>query len=150
VDVSELADETIEALRPAAARRNVQLALETEGRVRAVGGPEALGRVIRNLVDNAIRHSPAGGRVVVRVEGNGTALVRVIDDGPGFPDGFLERAFESFARGDEARTRHTGGAGLGLAIAQGFVRAHGGTIWADRGPGGRVSFRVPGPPAAAD
>jgi len=145
VDVAELADESIEALRPVASRRDVRLTLETQGHVRALGGPEALGRVIRNLVDNAIRHSPPGGEVIVRVEGNGAALVRVIDEGPGFPADFLERAFQSFSRSDEARTRDAGGAGLGLAIAEGFVRAHGGSIWADPGPGGRVAFRVPVP-----
>jgi signal transduction histidine kinase len=145
VDLSELADEAIEAIRPVADRRRVTVHLEAEGRVRALGGPEALSRVIRNLIDNAIRHSPADGEVVVRVEGDGMALVRVTDDGPGFEPGFVEQAFESFARGDHARTRSTGGAGLGLAIARGFVEAHGGAIWADPGPGGRVAFRIPMP-----
>jgi two-component system sensor histidine kinase BaeS len=145
IDLSDLADEALEGLRPTAAGRGIDLVLETSGHVRALGGPEALARVIRNLVDNAIRHSPEGGRVTVRVEGNGAALVRVLDDGPGFHPDFLDRAFESFTRDDDARTRRAGGAGLGLAIARGFVQAHGGSIWADAGPGGRVTFRVPSP-----
>jgi signal transduction histidine kinase len=145
VDLSDLVDEALEGLRPTAASRNIEVVLETSGHVRALGGPEALSRVVRNLVDNAIRHSPPGGRVTVRVEGNGAALVRVLDEGPGFHPDFLDEAFESFTRADEARSRDAGGGGLGLAIARGFVDAHGGTIWADPGPGGRVAFRVPSP-----
>jgi two-component system sensor histidine kinase BaeS len=147
-DLSDLADEVLETLRPVASRHGVELVLETAGHMPIAGGPEALSRVIRNLVDNAIRHSPESGTVVVRVEDDGTPVVRVIDDGPGFEPGFVERAFESFTRDDEARTRATGGAGLGLAIAHGFVTAHGGTIWAEPGPGGRVGFRLPGRAAA--
>jgi two-component system sensor histidine kinase BaeS len=147
-DLSDLADEVLETLRPVANRHGVELVLDTAGHMPIAGGPEALGRVIRNLVDNAIRHSPESGTVVVRVEDDGTPVVRVIDDGPGFEPGFVGRAFESFARDDEARTRATGGAGLGLAIAHGFVTAHGGTIWAEPGPGGRVGFRLPGRAAA--
>jgi signal transduction histidine kinase len=145
VDLSELADEAIEAIRPVADRSGVTVHLETEGRVRALGGAGALSRVIRNLIDNAIQHSPPNGTVAVRVEGDGGALVRVTDSGPGFDADLVDRAFESFTRGDRARTRSTGGAGLGLAIARGFVEAHGGTIWADPGPGGQVAFWIPAP-----
>ena len=145
VDLSDLADEALESLRPVAARHHVELILDTPGHVQALGGAETLSRVIRNLVENAIRHSPPQGTVMVRVEWNGSALVRVIDEGPGFRPDFLARAFDSFSRDDDARTRSSGGAGLGLAIARGFVHANGGSIWADPGPGGRVSFRVPSP-----
>ena len=99
--------------------------------------------MIRNLVDNAIRYAPASSEVVVAVSNGDGALVSVEDDGPGFPPEFVEAAFESFVRADPARTRTTGGAGLGLAIAHGVVAAHGGQIWAEAGPGGRVAFRLP-------
>jgi signal transduction histidine kinase len=143
VDLTELADETIEAMEPVARRRHVELRLETAGQVPVVGGPEALGRVMRNLVDNAIRHAPAASRVVVRVLNGDGATVEVIDNGPGFDPEVLPAAFDSFVRADPSRSRDTGGAGLGLAIAKGVIEAHGGNIWALPGPGGRVGFRLP-------
>lgn len=144
VDLAELADESIEALQPVAMQRGVSLRLDTAGSVTANGGPRELGRVIRNLVDNAIRHAPKGTDVVVRVHNGDGALVHVADQGPGFPIGMLDAAFEGFVTGDPARSRQVGGAGLGLAIARGVVTAHGGSIWAEPGPGGKVAFRLPG------
>ena len=149
VDLAELADEAVEALEPTALRHKIALRVHSDGHVGARGSPEALGRVIRNLIDNAVRYAPAGSEVVVRVGDNGEASVMVLDDGPGFQPDFLERAFEGFERADPARTRETGGAGLGLAIARGFVEAHGGRIWAESGPGGRVGFALPSAAAAA-
>jgi len=143
VDLAELADDSIEALQPVAGRKAVRLRLEADGSVTALGGPAALGRVIRNLVDNAIRYAPADTDVVVRVSNGAGALVEVEDAGPGFPPDLLDSAFEGFVTGDPARARAAGGAGLGLAIAHGVVTAHGGEIWATPGPGGRVAFRLP-------
>ncbi len=143
VDLAEVADETVEAMAPVALRRQVELRLETAGRVPVRGGPEALGRVMRNLVDNAIRHAPARSQVVVRVRNGKDATVEVIDEGPGFDPAALPAVFESFSRADLSRNRATGGAGLGLAIAKGVIEAHGGHIWAAPGPGGRVGFRLP-------
>jgi two-component system sensor histidine kinase BaeS len=143
VDLTEVADETIEVLRPVAARRGVELRLDASDRTIVTGGPEALSRVLRNLVDNAIRYAPDNSEVLVRVADGTTARVAVLDEGPGFATDFVEHAFKSFHRYDPARTRETGGAGLGLAIAEGFVSAMGGTIWAEPGPGGRVTFELP-------
>ncbi|HEX9645210.1 MAG TPA: HAMP domain-containing sensor histidine kinase [Acidimicrobiia bacterium] len=143
VDLTEVADEAIEVLRPMAAVRGISLRLDTTGRAIVSGGPEALSRVMRNLLDNAIRYAPDRSEVLVRVTNGEGATVAVTDQGPGFDPAFVERAFSSFQRSDPARARDTGGAGLGLAIAQGFVSAMGGTIWADPGPGGKVSFRLP-------
>jgi signal transduction histidine kinase len=143
VDLAEIADETIEAMEPVARRERVTLCLETAGRVPVLAGPEALGRVMRNLVDNAIRHTPTEGRVVVRVSNGDGATVEVLDDGPGFERELVATAFDSFVRADPSRSRDTGGAGLGLAIAKGVIEAHGGQIWAAPGPGGRVGFRLP-------
>jgi signal transduction histidine kinase len=143
VDLAELADETLEAMTPVATGRHVELHLEANGRVPVRGGPEALGRVMRNLVDNAIRYAPARSHVVVRVANGDAATVEVIDQGPGFDRAVLAGAFERFTRGEPSRNRDTGGAGLGLAIAKGVIEAHGGQIWAHPGPGGRVTFRLP-------
>ncbi len=143
VDVSEIADEAIEALAPAAAARRVELRLRSPGGVPVDGNATAIGRVIRNLLDNAIRHAPEGSTVEVAVDAAATPTVRVTDEGPGFPSEFSEHAFERFARADPSRTRATGGAGLGLAIARGLVEAHGGRIWIERSSGGRVAFELP-------
>lgn len=143
VDLAELADEAVEVLEPTALRRSVDLRVSAIGRVPAMGSPEALGRVIRNLVDNAVRHAPHGSEVVVEVANGDGGSVTVLDDGPGFSADFVDKAFLLFERADPARARSTGGAGLGLAIARGFVQAHGGEIWAKPGPGGRVGFKLP-------
>ena len=143
IDLAELADEALEALEPVASKRNVRLRLQTDGAVAAMGASDALGRVIRNLIDNAIRYAPDSSEVLVQVSNGSGAVLEVRDRGPGFADEMVDEAFESFVRADPARGRETGGAGLGLAIAKGLVNAHGGEIWAAPGPGGRVGFRLP-------
>jgi signal transduction histidine kinase len=143
VDLAEIADESIEALAPVARAKDIRLQLDAAGPVFVSGGPAALGRVVRNLVDNAIRHAPAGSRVLVRVSEDGGATVRVVDDGPGFAPEMVTAAFDSLVTGDPARSRAHGGAGLGLTIAKGIVAVHGGEIWAEPGPGGQVGFRIP-------
>lgn len=144
VDVTEVADESLEVFRPIAEARRVSLRLEAASRVKAPAGGDALARVLRNLLDNAVRHSPDGGEVVVKVSNGLGAEMVVADEGPGFPPDFAERAFDRFSRGDPARDRASGGAGLGLAIARGYVTALGGDIRALPGPGGRVVVRLPG------
>jgi two-component system sensor histidine kinase BaeS len=145
VDLSDLADEAVEAMAPMARRRGVEIEIMTDHHITVLGSERELGRVIRNLLDNAIRYAPASSRVQVEV-GNGLheATVRIVDEGPGFPDNV--DVFESFAKGDAARTRTHGGAGLGMAIAKGLVEAHGGSIAIEPGPGGRVAFRLPAIP----
>ncbi len=151
VDLGELADGAAEAIRPLAAQRDVEVVATTAGSPSAVvADARALDRVLRNLLDNAVRHAPAGTTVRVEVgETREEVLVTVRDDGPGFPDGFAQRAFERFARADVARERDGGGAGLGLAIAKELVEAHGGRIWIGDaagpgpGPGATVGFAIP-------
>jgi signal transduction histidine kinase len=143
VDLSECCDEALEALSPSAHQHDVHLELDAMARVQVRGNASALGRVVRNLVDNAIRHAPAGSTVRVTVGAEGRPVVAVVDGGSGFPVGFAEHAFERWSRADESRSRETGGAGLGLAIARGLVLAHGGRIWIDPPPGGRVAFELP-------
>ena len=141
-DLTDLADEAIEVLRPVALKRGVDVALSSPSRVIVATEPEAVGRVIRNLLDNAIRHAPGGSAVTVTVASDDGATVTVRDEGDGFSPDFVDSAFDSFSRSDASRTRATGGAGLGLAIAKGFVDALGGEIWAESGPGGVVAFRL--------
>lgn len=143
MDLAELADETVEVFGPIAALRSVSLHTSSTSPLEVNADPWALGRVLRNLVDNAVRHTPAGGAVRVLVGPvDGRPSVTVEDDGPGFSAEIEAVAFERFSRGDAARSRDGGGAGLGLAIARGLVEAHGGHISIESGPGGRVRVRL--------
>lgn len=144
VDVAEVVDEAIDALDPLATEHDVALILDATQPVIATASPDAVGRVVRNLIDNAIRHAPAGSTIVVNVTGGPqTVNVQVVDEGEGFDADFIPLAFQRFTRADDARTRETGGSGLGLAIAGELVTALQGRIWAEPGPGGRVSVEFP-------
>jgi signal transduction histidine kinase len=107
------------------------------------GEPDALGRVVANLLDNAVRH--ARSRVAVQVSSEpGRRLITVTDDGPGIPAADRQRVFDRFTRLDDARARDAGGSGLGLAIVLELVRRHGGTVTlSDAEPGLRVEVRLP-------
>jgi signal transduction histidine kinase len=94
---------------------------------------QRLHQVLANLVANAVRHSPRGGRVLVRATAvNGLARLEVSDDGPGIPPEEAERVFERFYRSDQARSSKDGGSGLGLSIARWIVDLHGGRIRAEQ------------------
>jgi two-component system sensor histidine kinase KdpD len=98
-------------------------------------------RVVANLVENALRYSPADEPVRVQVRETGSeVLVRVVDHGPGIPAGEAERIFEPFQRGSLTGT--TRGAGLGLAIARGFAEANGGRVWVESHAGQGATFVV--------
>jgi signal transduction histidine kinase len=108
--------------------------------------PEQVERVLFNLLTNALRHTPSDGSVAVVVRPDSAEVeVAVEDTGTGLSGEARERMFERFWRGDPARAGENGGAGLGLAIAQGLVQAQGGRIWAEARPGGgsRICFTLP-------
>jgi two-component system sensor histidine kinase BaeS len=129
IDLTELADEVVETLRPIATAAGVRLAISAQDRIGVSGDPAQLARVFRNLIENAIRHSPADSTVTVGVAViDGSAAVRIADEGDGFPEELGERVFDAFTRGDPARDVRTGTAGLGLAIAKAIVTAHGGSV----------------------
>ena len=112
---------------------------------------ERIHQVLFNLLDNAFRFTPAGGRVTVRaVRDNGSCEVSVEDTGPGIPKEHIPLVFERFYRVDPSRSRNDGGTGIGLAIARSVVEAHGGRIWAESvtGRGSTFRFVLPlgGPP----
>ncbi len=145
LDLAELIDEALEAVAPAAAERGIRLAADLSEAIPVEGDDHALGRVLRNLLDNAVRHSPEGTTVRVAASctpAQGNVMVEVLDDGPGFDADFVPRALERFSQADSARSRQ-GGAGLGLAIAQTLIGAHGGTVAVHPGPGGRVTIELP-------
>ncbi|HEU4327536.1 MAG TPA: ATP-binding protein [Roseiflexaceae bacterium] len=150
----DLISDAIEGMRPQANARGVRL----EGSVAPDLGPllvapQKIERVIYNLVTNAIRHTPADGNVTLRVYPSPAELLparpfvvfEVEDTGEGIAPEDLPHVFERFYRGEKSRSRATGGAGLGLAIARGIVEAHGGRIWFEPGrqQGTRVAFALP-------
>jgi len=96
-------------------------------------------QVLINLLDNALKYTAADTPIEISASSaDGTVLVEVADRGPGLPPGDEKRIFDKFFRGGTGAVR---GAGLGLAICQGIVEAHGGRIWAENRPGGGVAFR---------
>ena len=105
-----------------------------------------IGRVLTNLVSNAIRYTQKGGSVYIQAcTDKSGILVEIIDSGSGIPAEDLPHIFERFYRGEKSRSRASGGAGLGLAIARGIVEAHGGEIGASSEPGSgtRLFFTLP-------
>ena len=145
--VGAWASGVLSGFRSAAADREVALGLDVAQDLPSVRmDPGRMAQVLGNLLDNALRYTPAGGQVAVRVaRGSGGVVVSVTDTGPGVPPDHLSHLFERFWRGDPSRSRRTGGSGLGLAIARRIVEAHGGRIWAEAvAEGGlQVSFYVP-------
>jgi signal transduction histidine kinase len=145
--ISDLISDTLESFSALAARQGVKL----EGKV-APGvdlvfmDAGQIGRVLTNLVSNALRHTPAGGSVQVRASAVAEGVqVEVCDTGEGIRAEDLSHIFEQFYRGEKSRSRATGGAGLGLAIAKGIVEAHGGHIGVESpdGQGTRFFFTLP-------
>jgi signal transduction histidine kinase len=118
----------------------------------ADGDPERVHQVVANLLENAVRHSPAGGAVEVHARRSASGVtIEVIDEGPGIPDVEASRVFERFYRADSARATSDGGAGLGLAIARWIVDLHGGEIHPERRDphGCRMVVTLPGTRPAA-
>jgi signal transduction histidine kinase len=129
------------------ARRDVELTEDLPKDLPAIyADAERVHQVLFNLLDNAVRFTPSGGRVTVRASRrNGSVDVTVADTGPGIAAEHLSRVFERFYRIDPGRSRNEGGTGIGLAIARSVVEAHGGRIWAESEPGkGSVfTFELP-------
>jgi two-component system sensor histidine kinase BaeS len=144
--LGELVASCVHALEADAHAHGVRLESRLADDLVVTIAPDKVQRVLLNLMANAVRHAKPAGQVAVVVEANGShVVVAVEDDGNGLPPDAPQRMFERFWRADDSRTRASGGAGLGLAIAQGLVQAHGGTIWAENrlGGGARVAFTLP-------
>jgi heavy metal sensor kinase len=147
LDLAELAASTTEQMRLLAEDKEIALRYESEELVSIQGDRARLKQVIVNLVDNAIKYTPAGGLVGVKVcASNGSALLEVNDNGVGIPLEALPHIFERFYRVDKARSRQMGGAGLGLSIIKAIVTAHGGQVRVEsvEGRGSRFLVELPG------
>jgi len=146
VRLDALVEETVDAMRPQAEAKGIAMtAAVPAGLLPARGDPEKLQRVLFNLIQNAIRHTPADGSVSVLAEPAGDhVLVEVADTGAGIAEHDRTRVFEPFFRGGSEAARTRNGAGLGLAISRAIVEAHGGRIWLEDSAGGtRVRFSLP-------
>ena len=146
VDLHALARSLLAAFdeRLRAARLDVRL--EAAGAVRVAGDPDRLRQVLANLIENAIRHTDAGGRLALQLQAGGAFVELTVDDTePGVPEALLPRLGERFFRVDASRQRRSGGAGLGLALCRRLVEAHGGTLAFQASPLGglRVVLRLP-------
>lgn len=153
--LEDVVDDATRGVRPLAARRGVQVTIVDAVEAPVMGDADLLGRLLLNLLDNAIKHSPDGGEVRVCMTRDGSRVrVAVADQGPGIPDEARERIFERFFRVDAARTRqetsHTSGAGLGLAIARRIAEAHEGELRLGVSKPGRTEFEVTLPLLGAD
>jgi signal transduction histidine kinase len=147
VRLDDLLAETVEAMRLEAETKGVGVSTEVRaGLGPARANPEKLQRVLFNLIQNAIRHTPADGSVVVRAEPAPAGIeIEVADTGDGIAPEERERVFNAFYRGGVDAARTSAGAGLGLAVSRAIVEAHGGRIWlADAPRGTRVRFSLPG------
>jgi len=146
VRLDELVGETVGAMRVQAEAKGVEVVSDvTDGVAAARANPEKVQRVLFNLIQNAIRHTPPDGSVVVRAESTDDGVeVEIADTGDGIAPAERERVFEPFFRGGAETARTRSGAGLGLAISRAIVEAHGGRIWlAESTTGTRVRFLLP-------
>jgi two-component system, OmpR family, sensor histidine kinase CiaH len=146
VDLSEVVTSTVASLQPLASEHGVELTDAVPQTLMVSGDRDQLRQVIVILVDNAVRYTAAGGRIHVQARPDGnSALLTVHDTGIGIPASALERVFERFYRGDDARNRQSGGVGLGLAIARELVTRHGGkiSVTSTEGAGSTFTIRLP-------
>ncbi|MBD1911574.1 MULTISPECIES: two-component system sensor histidine kinase RppB [unclassified Leptolyngbya] len=145
-DLSLLLKDVIDEFQGIAINAQLQLRLElqTAGPVHVLGQPEQLHRAVANLVSNGIQYTPAGGQVTVQLLNEATyeATIRVKDTGVGISPEAQSKIFDRFYRVDKERSRHSGGAGLGLAIVQAIVHAHKGTVHVESEPGRGSVFTI--------
>lgn len=138
---------TADAHRERYAAKGVGLQVTSPPGLFVIADEHRIGQVFANLLTNALRHTPPGGRVrVMASHGDGTAIVEVVDDGDGIRAEHLPHLFERFYRGDAARNSDEGGSGIGLTISQAIVAAHSGTISAaseGQGKGATLTITLP-------
>ena len=142
VDVAEAVGAALASIRPLAEGRSVTLRADIGESITVTADWERLGQILRNLLTNAVTHTPEGGLVTVTSHREGRSVsIAVRDTGPGIAAEHLPRIFDRFYRADPSRARATGGSGLGLAIVKQLVEAHGGEVTAESEPGQGATFR---------
>lgn len=144
VDLSTLCADLAVRFQPQADAKQVRITSVCSASVMTtLGDKERLQQVLDNLMQNALRYTPEGGNIEVRLTRQGrSAILAVHNDGPSIPEDVLAHLFERFYRGDKARDRASGGTGLGLAIARKLAEAHGGALIGENHPAGGVVFKL--------
>jgi signal transduction histidine kinase/CHASE3 domain sensor protein len=143
VDLGQLVREAVEAARPRAEESEIVLVTDVEPVPTCPGDPDRLGQVLDNLTANALKFTPPGGRVEVRLRTSGAAaVIEVADNGVGIPEGEQSQLFERFFRASTATDRAIPGVGLGLTIVKAIVEAHGGHVSLSSREGAGTTFRV--------
>ena len=143
LDPREMIVAAVDTIRPTAASKGIDIALDLDEKIMVLGDSQRLQQVVWNLLSNAVKFTPRGGHVRLGLRREaGWAVIAVSDDGPGIADEFKPHAFERFRQEEADITRHAGGLGLGLAIARHLVELHGGTIHVADAPEGGALFEV--------
>ena len=144
VDLSQIVRRVSESMQPAATRRNQSLTLNLPSAPPpVVGNVDYIERAVTNLLDNAIKYTPDGGKISLTVRFEPTnAVVEVVDNGLGIPAEDIPRIFERFYRVDRSRSREMGGTGLGLSIVKHLINAHGGQVEVQSQPSAGSTFRI--------
>ncbi|KAA3656945.1 MAG: HAMP domain-containing protein [Chloroflexi bacterium] len=142
----ELVERTAIAYLPAAQEKQIAVEKEIQAAPEVLADPDRISQVLDNLMDNAIRHTPQGGKISIRTQSNANDVqLSVQDSGVGIAAVDLPHVFSRFYRADKSRHRHDGGSGLGLAIARSIVEQHNGRIWVESilGQGTTFHFTLP-------
>ncbi len=146
VDLPECVGSVVASFAPVAEAQGVALQFDDTPGIRLNADPDRLSQIVRNLLANALRHTPGGGRIVVSVrQAAGAVEIDVADTGEGIPAQELPHVFDRFYRGDKSRARSSGSTGLGLAIAKAWIEAMGGSIGvtSEEGKGSRFRLTLP-------
>ena len=149
VDVADLVEQIATVYRAAAEAAELVLTAEVTGRPHLDADPVRLRQAVGNLLANAVRYTPAGGRVGLSAHADGDdVLIEVADTGPGIAPEHLPHLFDRFWRAEKSRSRQTGGSGLGLAIVRQLAEAHGGSaaVRSEPGQGATFTLRLPRAP----
>lgn len=142
-DLAELVTTTADQMSLLAEDKNITVACDSASRVMIEGDQARLKQVVVNLLDNAIKYTPNGGRIKLKIaQENGDAVLDIADDGIGIPAEALPHVFKRFFRVDGSRSRDQGGAGLGLSIVKSICDAHGARVEVSSTPGQGSRFRI--------
>jgi PAS domain S-box-containing protein len=143
VDLRRIVEQAVEAARPAASKREIELTANADSTPACDGDPHRLGQVVDNLLSNAIKFTPKGGEVSVRLRSaDGVAAIEVTDTGAGIPEEEQQRLFDRLYRAPSAAASAVPGVGLGLTIVKAIVDAHSGRVAVESEPGTGATFRV--------
>ncbi|MBL0701957.1 MAG: ATP-binding protein, partial [Desulfosarcina sp.] len=141
--ITDVIETAIQMVEEIAKKKNIDFDINCSDDIVAETDIPLLEQALVNLIDNAVKYSPEGGKIFIQTDRTeNEILINVKDNGPGIPEKHLSRLFERFYRVDKARSRSLGGTGLGLAIVKHIIQAHGGRVTAKSAPGKGSTFTI--------